>query len=102
MSQPAGAITHERARARARISAPCSFYVPCTCSGNSGGPVFDADTKQAVGVAFAGRNDGEGQGFIISTLVVNTFLDVYAKTGTYTVPPSLGIAFQVCSCEGWM
>lgn len=62
--------------------------------GNSGGPVFDAETKQAVGVAFSGRNDGEGQGFIISTLVVNTFLDVYTKTGTYTVPPALGLSFQ--------
>eukprot|EP01045_Picozoa_sp_COSAG04_P005711 COSAG04_NODE_268_length_18517_cov_9.260940_12_plen_328_part_00 len=33
--------------------------------GNSGGPVFNVDTGAVVGVAFAGRNEAEGHGYII-------------------------------------
>ena len=44
--------------------------------GNSGGPVFNKGTCEVVGVAFSGRKDAEGFGFIIPTPVVNLFLAV--------------------------
>lgn len=62
--------------------------------GNSGGPVFNQETGEVVGVAFSGRRDAEGMGFIIPTPVVRNFLAVYEKTGTFGRLPSLGVEVQ--------
>ena len=44
-----------------------------------------------MGVAFSGRKDAEGFGFIIPTPVVNLFIAVYEKTGTFGRLPALGV-----------
>lgn len=62
--------------------------------GNSGGPVFNKATGEVVGVAFAGRGDAEGMGFIIPTPVVMSFLSVYKETSTFGRLPDLGIDTQ--------
>lgn len=61
--------------------------------GNSGGPVFNATTFALVGVAFAGRKNAEGQGFIIPIPVVNNFLKVFRTTGKPNpgLLPDLGV-----------
>ena len=65
-----------------------------TGSGNSGGPVFNVDTCEVVGVAFAGNDSAEGHGFIIPVPVMQLFLDRYKKTGNanFGLLPSLGVA----------
>jgi len=62
--------------------------------GNSGGPVFNQETGEVVGVAFSGRRDAEGMGFIIPTPVVRNFIAVYDLNGTFGRLPSLGIECQ--------
>jgi len=62
--------------------------------GNSGGPVFNQETGEVVGVAFCGRRDAEGMGFIIPTPVVRNFIAVYEQTGTFGRLPCLGIEIQ--------
>ena len=71
--------------------------------GNSGGPVFNQRTNEVVGVAFSGRKNAHGQGFIIPTPVVQRFLAVFEATGTFGRLPCLGAHFQVpttpqCAC----
>jgi len=51
-------------------------------------------TKQVVGVAFAGRDDAEGHGYIIPVSVLQNFIAVFEATGDFTVLPSLGIDVQ--------
>lgn len=63
--------------------------------GNSGGPVFNQQTNQVVGVAFSGRKDAEGMGFIIPTPVVRNFIAVYEATGSFGRLPNLGIDVQL-------
>ena len=66
-------------------------------SGNSGGPVFDADGA-CVGIAFqslkGGNDDPEGIGYVIPTAVIEHFLEDYRRNKTYTGFPSLGIEWQ--------
>lgn len=68
--------------------------------GNSGGPVFNKSTGEVVGVAFAGRDDAEGIGFIIPTPVVDNFLAANAASAASAAShedgrlPCLGIHFQ--------
>ena len=66
-------------------------------SGNSGGPVFDADGS-CVGIAFqslkGGNDDPEGIGYVIPTAVIKHFLEDYRKNGCYKGFPSLGIEWQ--------
>lgn len=47
--------------------------------GNSGGPVFNVSTGEVVGVAFAGKDEGEGQGFIIPVPVVKLFMNTFDR-----------------------
>eukprot|EP00697_Spironema_sp_BW2_P008329 gnl/Spiro4/22900_TR11294_c0_g1_i1.p1 gnl/Spiro4/22900_TR11294_c0_g1~~gnl/Spiro4/22900_TR11294_c0_g1_i1.p1 ORF type:complete len:589 (-),score=171.38 gnl/Spiro4/22900_TR11294_c0_g1_i1:119-1855(-) len=61
--------------------------------GNSGGPCFSMTTGGLVGVVFCGGG-GENTNFIIPTLVVKQFLDVFERTGTFGLLPSLGISYQ--------
>ena len=88
------------ARARLRPHAPVSRPVArvqidaAINPGNSGGPVFNQQTFEVVGVAFAGRKDAEGMGFIVPTSVVRTFIAVYEATGTFGRLPSLGLRYQ--------
>jgi S1-C subfamily serine protease len=49
--------------------------------GNSGGPVFDEETAQVVGVVYAGADNAQGRNFIISMPVVRMFLEGYKKDG---------------------
>ena len=63
--------------------------------GNSGGPVFNQATGDVVGVAFAGRQDAEGTGFIIATPVVRNFLARFEATGGFGRLPKLGVRGQV-------
>mmetsp|Transcript_96497 Transcript_96497/g.191197 ORF Transcript_96497/g.191197 Transcript_96497/m.191197 type:complete len:537 (+) Transcript_96497:166-1776(+) len=64
--------------------------------GNSGGPVFNVDTGEVVGVAFSGRDEGEGQGFIIPVPVVKLFIDSFHRNqvGNPGPLPELGITVQ--------
>ena len=51
-------------------------------SGNSGGPVFNTDTCEVVGVAFASQAEGRGGGGkVIPTSVLRNFLSVWEKNG---------------------
>ena len=63
--------------------------------GNSGGPVFNQRSGEVVGVAFSGRPDAKGQGFIIPTPVVRNFLATYEATGSFGRLPDLGIRGQI-------
>jgi len=55
------------------------------------GPVFNQETNEVVGVAFCGRNDAEGVGYIIPTPVVRNFIAVFEATGTFGRLPAMGI-----------
>ena len=66
-------LTGERLLPAAQIDAAIN-------PGNSGGPVFNQATQQVVGVAFAGRSEAEGHGFVIPNMVVQRFLSHYAAT----------------------
>ena len=51
-------------------------------SGNSGGPVFNSDTCEVVGVAFASRAEGRGGGGkVIPVPVLENFLKMWRKKG---------------------
>ena len=62
--------------------------------GNSGGPVFNQVSGDVVGVAFSGRSDAEGMGFIIPTPVIRNFLAEFEKTQTAGRLPNLGLITQ--------
>jgi len=62
--------------------------------GNSGGPVFNQASGGVVGVAFSGRDDAEGMGFIIPTPVIRNFLAEFEKTRTAGRLPNLGLVTQ--------
>ena len=64
--------------------------------GNSGGPVFAQTSNKVVGVAFAGRSQAAGHGYIIPVMVVQMFLDAFYKTRSpsFGKLPSLGLSTQ--------
>jgi S1-C subfamily serine protease len=64
--------------------------------GNSGGPVFNADTGKVVGVAFAGKANTQGNGFIIAVPVLKLFLTTYERTRNpnWGLLPELGITTE--------
>lgn len=62
-------------------------------SGNSGGPVLDAQGR-AIGVAFAGLRSGENIGYVIPGSVALFFLRGYAAAGRFEGLCSLGTRVQ--------
>lgn len=63
-------------------------------SGNSGGPVMDAQGR-CIGVAFQSlTGDTQSIGYVIPTSVVRHFLMDYTKNGKYTGFPSLNLVWQ--------
>mmetsp|Transcript_5450 Transcript_5450/g.13818 ORF Transcript_5450/g.13818 Transcript_5450/m.13818 type:complete len:426 (-) Transcript_5450:12-1289(-) len=63
-------------------------------SGNSGGPVFNAE-GMCVGIAFQSMTgDVENIGYVIPTPVVLHFLTDYVRNGNFTGFPVLGVQWQ--------
>ncbi|XP_073036372.1 protease Do-like 9 [Primulina eburnea] len=64
-------------------------------SGNSGGPAFN-DKGNCVGIAFQSlkHEDVENIGYVIPTPVIMHFIQDYAKNGSYTGFPILGVEWQ--------
>lgn len=56
-------------------------------------PVFNQESQEVVGVAFAGRDRAEGHGYVIPVMVVQRFLSHYESTRSpnFGKLPTLGL-----------
>ena len=76
---------------------PCPYPRLCPCPADrrpTQSSVFNQDTKEVVGVAFATNSKAEATGFIIPVPVIDNFLRVYAATGDFGLLPALGVRIR--------
>merc|ERR1712194_995552 len=67
--------------------------------GNSGGPGFNAGTGGVAGVAFARKDEGEGQGFIIPVPAVKFFMGTLHRDEVVKLGPLPVLGIEVQSLE---